>query len=304
MLLETIDILNKCLGFLALLLFIFGFIGNTQTILVCKRKALKNITTFKFLMAISTSDIFALSVWNMNLFLRAYFGIVQEYLSLTWCRISIFFQYSSLQFSVWVLVFLSIDRYLSVYYNGWRKLYSTPRNANIFILCLGFIISLLNCHLLILNGFDEIVNGTIIVKCYSPKFFFEFTTYIPIYHKFHLYFYSLIPFCILLIVNLLLIKNSFKPIKLRGLVSRQRKEKAKTLSYTIVALTFMFFFTSLPYTLTAAYWYYQIIDTQLSYFLYHLLTFVSFTYHGFNFIVFYCTNIKFWKEFKLMYNLK
>lgn len=119
--------------------------------------------------------------------------------------------------------------------------------------------------------------------------------------KAHIFLYSLGPFCILLVVNSLLIYQSLKPVKLKGLVSKKRKEKSKTLTFTIVALTVMFFCTSLPYTIITAYWYLQLINAPLGQFILNILSILSFSYHGLNFLIFFFTNIKFWKECKLIF---
>lgn len=92
--------------------------------------------------------------------------------------------------------------------------------------------------------------------------------------------------------------------KIRGLVSKRRKEKSKTLTYSIVLLTFFFFITSLPYSTVTAYFYIELINKPIGLFYLNCLAVLSFSYHSFNFIVFFLTNIKFWNECKLLFKIK
>ncbi|CAF0772754.1 unnamed protein product [Brachionus calyciflorus] len=304
MLNDTINFLNKTLGIISLLLFVFGIIGNLLAYMVCRRKALKNISTFKFIMLICINDIFGISVWNLDIFLNAFFDFVHESLSWWWCKICVFLQYFCLQYSAWILVCLSVDRYLKVRINSWRKIYSTSKNTATISFIVGLLIFIVNSHLLILNGYSDNKNGTEIVRCYSPKFFFNHISYIPFWHKVHVYLYSIIPFCILLVINSLLIFKSLKPVQQIGLVSKRRKEKSKTLTYTIVALILMFFCSSLPYSIVTAYWYMELIGRPIGVLILNALSVLSFSYHSLNFVIFLFTNVKFWQECQLMFKRK
>lgn len=99
-----LDYGNKILGIVSLFLFFFGLVGNILTFFVCQRKPIRNITTFRLLKFISISDIFALSVWNIDVFLMSFFGFAHEYISGYWCKIAVFLQYFCLQYSAWLLV--------------------------------------------------------------------------------------------------------------------------------------------------------------------------------------------------------
>lgn len=99
-----LDIGNKILGIVSLFLFFFGLVGNILTFFVCRRKSLRNITSFRLLMVISISDIFALSIWNIDVFLMSFFDFAHEFISAWWCKIAVFLQYFCLQYSAWLLV--------------------------------------------------------------------------------------------------------------------------------------------------------------------------------------------------------
>jgi len=97
--------LNKILGIISLFLFIFGFFGNILTCLICLRPRLRKTSTFIYLFLISANDIFNLSVWNLDAFVYAFYGIFHENENEIWCKISAFLQYFCSQYSAWLLVF-------------------------------------------------------------------------------------------------------------------------------------------------------------------------------------------------------
>jgi hypothetical protein len=98
------EIIKKILGTYALLLTIIGTIGNALIFLICIKKEMRRINTFKFLAFISISDLIALYEWNLKHFIAAFFGIDFNFMSLAWCRLSLYLQYVTLQFSAWILV--------------------------------------------------------------------------------------------------------------------------------------------------------------------------------------------------------
>ena len=98
------DMLIKTIGISSLLLVVFGVIGNAFTCFVCLQKRLRNKNTFLLLAILSVCDIGSLLVWNLDQFLLAFYKFQHEYASLWWCRLAVFFQYFTLQYSAWLLV--------------------------------------------------------------------------------------------------------------------------------------------------------------------------------------------------------
>ena len=95
---------NKVLGIYALVLVVLGTLLNVIICVVCLRKKLRDVNTFKFFAIISISDTIALYEWNLKHFMITFYNVDFNYTSLAWCRVNIFLQYLSLQFSAWILV--------------------------------------------------------------------------------------------------------------------------------------------------------------------------------------------------------
>ncbi len=136
---------------------------------------------------ISVNDLISLTVWNLNHFLIVYFQFHPEFASEIWCKIAVFTQYFSLEYSAWLLVLLTLDRYFHV-----RNRINKPNFNRIsrekglkktIALCLivGSIIFILNSNLLILNGYTLVGNNTKQVICYRSKYLTE--EYIIIWHR-------------------------------------------------------------------------------------------------------------------------
>ncbi len=100
------DILYKVLAIYSLLLVILGTLGNLFTCFVCCCKRLRKVTTFNFIAFMSITEILTLYVWNLDHFLLPFFGFEIEPLNIHACRFSVFLQFFSLQYSIWILVSL------------------------------------------------------------------------------------------------------------------------------------------------------------------------------------------------------
>lgn len=161
-----------------LILVILGTLGNLFTIYICMRKKLRQITTFIFLGFMTFSDTFALYIWCLDHFLEVFFNFSVEKHSIWSCRVAIFIQYVSLEWSSWLLVGLSVDRWLSVEFKTWRTIYFKPTQAFLLSIVILAIISVLNSNLLVLSGsFDK---NTDILKCYTEG---EFSDWILFWQK-------------------------------------------------------------------------------------------------------------------------
>lgn len=117
--------------------------------------------------------------------------------------------------------------------------------------------------------------------------------------KIHGYSYSMIPFVILVVVNSLLIYHSIRnPPSLAFSQSKTRKAKNKTMTYTITTLTIMFIVTTLPYSIATGYWYDSLNSNKNGRIIIGTLSLLSFSYHSFNFVIFFLTNKQFLRECK------
>ena len=94
------------------LLLVFGTCTNILSLLVLTRKRMMKHSTYQYLAILSVIDMLAL-----------YLGLIRDYLAhgyciyitTTWlCRLHSFLFYFSLDFSSWILVAVTIDRFLAI----------------------------------------------------------------------------------------------------------------------------------------------------------------------------------------------
>ena len=105
---ELVNILKKVIGTYNFLLMLFGTIGNSLTALICSRRRLRKVNTFKLFSIIAVLDIIGLYEWNLRQFVYFFFGIDLVFTSLVFCDLSTLIQHVCFESSAWILVNLSV----------------------------------------------------------------------------------------------------------------------------------------------------------------------------------------------------
>ena len=88
-------------SFCPLFLLIFGTIGNVFVVIACW--SIKE-PAFIFIRFMACTDITALYFWNLNHFLTFMFNLDLQNYSYFSCKFGDWVQFSSLQYSAWILV--------------------------------------------------------------------------------------------------------------------------------------------------------------------------------------------------------
>ena len=78
------NVFEKILGVYSLILASFGTIGNTLCVFICVRKSLRETSTFVIMACISAVDTMSLYFWNLNVFIKVYFGFLLQDINLNW----------------------------------------------------------------------------------------------------------------------------------------------------------------------------------------------------------------------------
>ena len=94
------------------LLLAFGTCTNILSLLVLTRKRMLKHSTYSYLAILSVIDMLVLYIGLIRDYLAHGYCI---YISATWlCRLHSFLFYFALDFSSWILVAVSIDRFLAI----------------------------------------------------------------------------------------------------------------------------------------------------------------------------------------------
>lgn len=133
-----------------------GTFGNVLTIIVLIRHMKKLTSTAMFLFTLALSDTLLLynaplrrwitSIWNED---------IRHYTELG-CKFSVYLTYTSIQFSSWLLVAVTVERFISVVWPHRVRLGCTPRNSAIVIGVLFLIIFGLNTHIFYGFGYSKL----------------------------------------------------------------------------------------------------------------------------------------------------
>ena len=128
---DVIPTLLKVTAILNLLVFLVGVITNFITLLVCLRKRLRSVPTFIFIAFTAVIDVPPVANRNLDFFIYTYFGFYTRFTYELICKWNQFWHFFPLFSSAWLLVALTIERYLSVKIPLWRKKIFTSTHAAI-----------------------------------------------------------------------------------------------------------------------------------------------------------------------------
>ncbi len=122
------EIFNNLFSAIALVLIIFGTLGNLFASYVCLRPSLQKKHTFRILSVLFIHQILSLYTWNLDIFLLFFWPsgkgaflkmdqiTIIESLSIETCKIFTFMQYYSLQCISWLILYVSVNQYVKLYF--------------------------------------------------------------------------------------------------------------------------------------------------------------------------------------------
>jgi hypothetical protein len=239
------------------ILFCFGLTGNILTILIIKRLGFRKQPTLTFLLCLAISDIFVLSTGLPRYWILYVFQYDLRTTSNANCKLYYFFLYMTMQLSSWILVGVTVERLIKVYFPmKYRGLFSY-KTVIIGLFVTLFILVLVNGHFFFTNGINNYTDG----ECGSlnPEFFY-FDENIFTFIDFSIL--SAVPFIIMLICNILLIRVLRKVQKERALMMHKSVYQRTTrfsvkMTKMLVACTLYFLIATAPISI------YFILDTYL-----------------------------------------
>ena len=166
---DLITLFTKITASFNLLLMVGSSILNPMVFYICTRsKRLRSTSTFKILAISSLNDFFCNLPWNQEAFTNSFFDLQSPFRSLFYCRwISVFLQFSSFEFTSWLMVSISLDRLLSMTFKKWSKTVFVGVKPVIYSGILAFIILAINFHEVFTSGYNFDLNGTEIIVCYD-----------------------------------------------------------------------------------------------------------------------------------------
>ena len=146
---------------LAIPLLIMATVGNSLAFAVMRRRSMRNTSPGVYFAAIACADTVTV-YWGAVPFLIFYFTSIDLWSYHPWsCRVVIFTLFTSADSAVWLLVAVTVDRFIAVKFPLARKQMCTPKRAFIVACVLPSIASIENLHLFLTQGRQVIVDAAL-----------------------------------------------------------------------------------------------------------------------------------------------
>lgn len=166
---ELIDTFSRIFAGYCGFLIVCTFIFNPMVLFICVRsRKLSGASTFKLLAFSAVNDILSCLIWNQESFKTMLFNVPPGWLNINYCRwLSVFLQFTTLEFAAWMLVSISLDRILSMIIKKWSKYYFGGFRPYLYGAFLAFVIIALNFNEVFTGGYTYDDNGTQVVVCFN-----------------------------------------------------------------------------------------------------------------------------------------
>lgn len=241
------------------LFLLIGFVGNLLNICVLFRLKFYKNATYTLLFILAFTDLTVLLTGLTRYFIIYAFDVDIRVLSEFSCRFSLFLIYFSMQFSSWILVLVTVIRFMKTFVPLRRTASKeiTIKNTLISLLIAAVMILGINLHFFWTNGIT-VKDGC---SSLTPEYY-EFDEKVFVYVDF--VFLSILPACIMIILNSLICYELEKLTKTRRRMSIQpgmslprRQKSTKRVTWMLVVTTSYFIVATIPISI------YFIVDSYV-----------------------------------------
>ena len=296
---------------LAIPLVITATWGNVLSFLIMRRKSMKITSPGIYFAAIACMDTMTVYLGLLP-FVVYYFSSVDLWTLHPWsCKIVIFMLFTSCDSAVWLILAVTVDRFIAVKYPMNKPQMCTPNRAMIVALALPSIAILKNVHLFYTRGRQVMANPEspeewTVNNCGFPSPAIEyFETYIRTWIGFSLY--AFIPIFSVLALNVLIIHTVWKVRKISAQSSKgewiKKSNNQLTAMFLSVSITFLIFVIP-SITVLVIKPYLNLNDKQLNRYAYieAIVDSMAHLMHSSNFFLYCLTGPGFRRELILMFN--
>lgn len=191
-------------------IFFVGTVCNILTFIVMRRKKMRHQSTYFYMAVLAIADEMVLIFGCLNFWLYLYSGMNVVLLHDITCRLVSLGLYATLHFSVWVVVIMTIERFIAVALPLQASHLCTVKRAKTAVILLSVVILLINSHFIITHKLEKMSNGELTclpVAGLAQEFVSVVWTWIDGS------IYSFIPLTLLVIFNILIVYNLVKASK-------------------------------------------------------------------------------------------
>ena len=197
------------------ILIAFGTVGNILSILVLTRKSIRKSTTALYLTFLTLSDLAVLYTGLLRQWILHLFDYDIRHLSEVVCKLHTWLVYSSLDLSAWILIAVTLERIIAVWYPYSGKTKCSKMNAMVLMIVILIFVLSLNAHLL--YGFVNKDVAMTTTRCVSVNISYSMF-FRSVWSWIDLCVFCVIPFSFIVIGNSLILYK---------VIVRHRKAKQK-----------------------------------------------------------------------------
>ena len=240
-------------------LVILGTFGNIFSFIILRRKAMTRQSTYLYLAMLSITDTLVLYVGLFRTWLGELMGTDIRDENDPLCKLTVMFLYSTSDYSVWLIIAVTVERYIVVCAPLHASSLCNNSRARRVIIAIFILIFGVNLHFLWTLQINQIdnpmeVNQTL-ARC-EPKVRFEnlVNNAWPLVDA---TIYSFLPFVVILVLNALIIRKVLRAREKRArmqsipqteqeVIRNSKLEAGTKVTVMLLTVSFTFLLTTLP----------------------------------------------------------
>ena len=293
---------------------VFGTVGNILSILVLTRESIRKSTTALYLTCLTFSDLVVLYTGLLRQWIFHLFEFDIRHLSEAVCKLHIWLVYSSLDFSAWILIAVTLERIIAVWYPYSEKTKCSKLNATALIITILILVLALNAHLLygMVNKDTDMAEMRCVSIDESYSIFFR-----SVWSWLDLCVFCVIPFSVIVIGNsfiLYKLLGRHRRTKRRDNTSIQKMDRIpqnhhhhhqSSMTTMLITLNTVFLITTLPISIYEICYEYVYVTTDPQMkarldLVWAVVNMLMYTNNAVNFILYSLSGSRFRQEFKLL----
>ncbi len=272
-----------------------GTVGNILSFIVLTRRRLRDTSVYVYLAVLACADNGVLYLSAFKTWVRAVFQWELLHVSDAGCKIIMCLFLVSLHLSAWLIVAMSTDRFLVVWFPFKAAYWCSGKRAKITTAILTLIIIAYNIHVFWTLGLVRHSKTGRVLACGPSVDDYFMMKVFPILK---LVSYSILPFCIVLVLNVLI---TFRLWKNRSSISRADGSNSSSrvsqnrITIMLLTVSFVWLLMTSPFTMWSLLGTHRGSSHQRAQtFLFKTICFLClYINHGINFYLYCCTGRRF-----------
>ena len=229
---ELFRILTDLWLWLCPIFLILGIGGNLLSVAVLSRPTLRKSATSVFLIALAVADTLFLLTGLMRHWLVYLIGTDVRDINESSCKIHVMLTYVARYMSRWILVFVSIERFIAVLFPTHHKTLFSRTKALIIVMIMSVFFFLVCLQMYVMFGRDT--NGT----CGTLSAYDDY--WLGVWQQIDMVIGSLLPFIIMIGATVSIV------VKLFLIKSPDGSNKVTSLTIPLMAVNLVFLITTMP----------------------------------------------------------